>query len=102
MRLVELDPQFRLWRSDKALGKTDDASQAQGITFDCPKQSATHRSHWILVWFKDREVPLEAEPLHRWTAAGTSYDDLTLTPSIDATVKDPSCWHGFITNGAIT
>lgn len=102
MRLNDLDPQFRLWRSDKGLGKTNNAAEAQGITFECPKQSNSHSAHWILVWFKDRGVPQEAEPLARWSVSGASYDDLSLSPSIDATVNDPTCWHGFITNGEIT
>lgn len=98
MRLTDLDPQFRLWM-DKALGKIDSLANAQGITFDCP---VCPSRHWILVWFKDRNVPAEAEPIARWTATGTGYDDLTLHPSINAQVSDPNCWHGWITNGEVT
>ena len=98
MRLVDKSPQFRLFRADRALGKTDFYQEAQGITFECPVCAS---GHWILVWFKDRNVPAEAEPVARWATNGTGYHDLTLTPSINAQVNDPKCWHGFITNGEI-
>lgn len=36
----------------------------------------------------------------RWNVSGSGLNDLTLTPSVD--VGEPSCWHGFITNGVIS
>jgi len=36
----------------------------------------------------------------RWTMSGTGLADLTLTPSVD--VGEPSCWHGFVTDGVVT
>ena len=99
MRLVDLAPQFRLYSADRALGKTDSLAEAQGITFECP---VCQSGHWILVWFAGKGVPPEAEPTHRWAAGGTGYSDLTLSPSIDCTVGDPKCWHGFIQNGEVT
>ena len=35
----------------------------------------------------------------RWTMTGTGLDDLTIMPSID--VGNDSCWHGYITDGAV-
>jgi hypothetical protein len=72
---------------------TDDLTEAQGLRFLCPKCDP---AHYILVWFKDKLVPTNEEPNGRWTATGTGYLDLTLTPSINIL----SCWHGFITNGS--
>ena len=99
MRLTELEPQFRtdIRKDGKIfLGKVDTFAEAQGITFTCPRCA---NGHWIGVWFKDKGASAEAEPLHRWAATGTGYDDLTLTPSINA---GSNCWHGFITNGEVT
>lgn len=37
----------------------------------------------------------------RWTIArGSRLADLTLTPSVD--IGNPSCWHGYLTNGEVT
>lgn len=35
-----------------------------------------------------------------WNRTGDTFDNLTLTPSLDASASGH--WHGFITNGAIT
>jgi Family of unknown function (DUF6527) len=116
MKLVDLEP---FWCAD-----WDDGSHrrsnydltlatAQGVLFDCPKCRAPQGSHSILVWFRDRGVPDDAEPgaarpeghekspqgrpAQRWTAAGTGFDDLTLKPSI--ALEGGCAWHGFVTNG---
>jgi hypothetical protein len=99
MRLTDLDPQFRMFRSDKGLGKTDSLAEAQGITFCCP---VCPSGHWLLIWFDHKNVPAEAEPVYRWQAQGNGYDDLTLAPSINAQINDPKCWHGYVRNGEIT
>ncbi len=45
---------------------------------------------------------------HLWQRTGDSFETLTLTPSIDytrfdnGTLRDPTCWHGFITDGEVT
>jgi hypothetical protein len=87
-------------------------AEAQGIWFLCPvcfkKNGGGRGTHMVLVWFKDRNVPPEAEPEPRWGASGTGFNDLTLTPSIDTTknkagiVIRPDEWHGFISVGEIT
>jgi hypothetical protein len=35
----------------------------------------------------------------RWQMSGTGLSDLTLSPSVD--VGEPSCWHGYITQGEV-
>lgn len=98
MRLIDLEPQFRTFIKQDGkvfLGKPQTLAEAQGITFDCPRCKS---GHWIGIWFADKGAPEEAEPLPRWKVSGTGYDDLTVSPSVDA---GPDCWHGFITNGEI-
>lgn len=77
--------------------------QAQGITFLCPacfrKNGGAIGTEQILVWFAGAPIPADIEPKHRWNAAATSFDDLTLTPSINVNNEH---WHGFITNGEVT
>jgi len=97
MRLIELDASFRRY-SATGLGKAEGFADAQGVLFECPMPD---HSHMILLWFADRGVPAEAEPVARWQASGTGLDDLTLHPSVNAQVRDPTCWHGWVTNGEI-
>jgi hypothetical protein len=101
MKLLELEPQFisateRGWQDVSVL------SEAQGIYFLCPhcfKKNGSIGTHIILVWFANRNVPIDKTPSYRWQAAGSSYNDLTISPSIDLGIDE---WHGFITNGEIT
>lgn len=37
---------------------------------------------------------------NKWTRSGESFNDLTLTPSVDCSVSGH--WHGSITNGEVT
>lgn len=89
-------------------------AEAQGLILWCPCGFGKPafpleggRPHAILVPFHGRGVPdgfgphsRDRQSHPRWTiAAGTTLEDLTLTPSIDA--GEPSCWHGFITNGEV-
>jgi hypothetical protein len=108
MRLAELEPE---WVTDgwaKGFRRTDDFAEAQGIIFACPhhfqKNGGLIGTHSILIWFAERDVPADCEPKHRWkVAGGSSFDDLTLSPSINLQVGgDADEWHGFITNGEIT
>ena len=38
-------------------------------------------------------------PGHQWTRTGDTFENLSLTPSVDA--SRAGCWHGFVTNGEI-
>lgn len=104
MKLTELNPH---WTCD-TLGR-----HGQGISFECP----IHRTHRLAVAFAN---PVDGgekmtgngyggDPKHWWQRDGSTFDDLTLGPSIDASgnkagednIQTP-CWHGFIKNGEIT
>lgn len=93
-KLSDLDPQFLcVVESNKRYAHVDTLAEAHGIRFECPKCG----NHQILVWFHDRDVPSDEEPLPRWTISGKGIDDLTLMPSINV----PGCWHGFVQGGSI-
>lgn len=109
MKLADLEPEWVYDgkpRSYRTSADPADFAKAQGILFLCPrhfeKNGGPIGTHMILIWFAGRGAPDECEPLPRWTvAAGSTFNDLTLTPSIDLTRGDPDEWHGFITNGEI-
>jgi hypothetical protein len=105
MRLLDLEPGWTVATTAGGFRRTDDFSEAQGIIFACPhhyqKNGGLIGTHSILVWFEGRGAPADYTPLPRWTANGTGFDDLTITPSIDLTRGEPDEWHGFITNGEI-
>lgn len=86
---------------------------AQGIFLWCPcAYGNNERAHGLIIPFANPRNAPALPPGHgphsrhdsthhpRWTMSGTSLGDLTLTPSVD--VGTPSCWHGWITNGAVT
>jgi hypothetical protein len=96
---------------------------ADGVLyFDCPFpacRQSPHGPHSV-------RVPISSAPSHErsprpgepaqsngkvkvWQASGAFPDTLTITPSIDLILADKNgnkirtlCWHGFITNGAVT
>lgn len=91
---------------------------AQGVFFWCPCGYGKPefpidggRPHGVEVLFANPRnappPPPDAGPhsksdpsVHpRWTMSGSSLDDLTCAPSVD--VGNPSCWHGYITNGEV-
>lgn len=80
-----------------------DIAHAHGVLFLCPtcfkKNGGAVGTESVLCWFADRGVPASELPgPGRWAASGTSFDDLTLQPSVNV---DHEHWHGFITNGEI-
>ena len=71
-------------------------AEADGVRFTCPKCG----DHQVMVWFRDHVPPHIQPGPGRWSATGTSVDDLSLTPSI---ALGGACgWHGFVTNGDAT
>lgn len=38
----------------------------------------------------------------RWSRSGSTFDDLTISPSIDLTRTAPGEWHGFVVAGQVT
>jgi hypothetical protein len=106
MQFTDLEPQFvRPGEKDGhlVLEKVQTLQEAKGVMFLCPHcfqanggPAGTHR---VLCWTP--EVPLEvgAGP-GRWPMAGTGYDDLTLTPSVQ--LLGACGWHGFVIGGKVT
>ncbi len=106
MRLAELEPRWLL-----------DGVRRVGIAFLCPCAKCKGAGVTIAVRFANpigggpatpnREELIGNNNGHRWSAAGSELEDLTITPSIDCT-KDlkgltlPEAqqhWHGFVTLG---
>lgn len=128
-RLIDLRPYWIRWEERNAterdvevyratlgsklslLPKVETLEEAQGIRFNCPKCGRLNTEvgqHIVLVSFADRGIPdhlgthnHEGQPVRWQVMAGTSFGDLTLSPSIDLTRSNPNCWHGFIQNGAV-
>lgn len=83
--------------------------EAHGVRFICPKSFATHGgkvgAHSVQVYFVGSPVPSDMGTNNdgqtvRWSASGTSLDDLSLSPSIQE--QDSICgWHGFVGNGSV-
>jgi hypothetical protein len=116
------------WRENHEDGSPMKFSEAQGIFLWCPcgygeldKEGKERypldlslnlgRPHGLLVPFANPPsgIPLPADhgPVGRdkkthprWEVAGTSLEDLTISPSI-AVGENPECWHGHIQNGVV-
>jgi hypothetical protein len=105
VKLAELEPEWTVATTKGGFRRTADFAEAQGIIFACPhcfrKNDGLVGTHSILIWFEGRGSPPDYTPLPRWKATGSSFDDLTLSPSIDLTRGQPDEWHGFITNGEV-
>lgn len=121
MRLIDLEPEWINATSDKAFYRFSDShshvtyfahhdpeqseelAQAHGICFLCPvcfkKNGGAVGTEHVLIWFAARPVPADYEPKPRWQVAGTSFEDLTISPSINV---GPEHWHGWIRNGEVT
>ena len=102
MRLVDLEPRwaadYDILVGDRVVH--DEDRHGMAISFNCPHCGTTR----LCVFFAN---PIDGKPhtdgrdnLHLWTRTGDSFENLTLTPSIDA--SESGHWHGFITNGQIT
>lgn len=110
MKITELDATFVRYTGNGGHQDVAAFAEAQGVLFTCPgcyrrNGNSDIGVHMVLVWFRDRGVPDEAEPKPaRWAASGSSLDDLSLTPSINLATDDHSRdeWHGYITAGVAT
>jgi hypothetical protein len=108
MRLTELEPHWvgiHGWDDERGVqfytvGDIYKRAAPGGLSFICP----THRNHRLAVFFENPAdgLPPERSVKYRWHREGEAFESLTLTPSINAQVADPTCWHGFITNGDIS
>jgi hypothetical protein len=98
VKLTELEPRYFV---------RHEGGQPVGITFDCPHCPGSGPRLAIALHMDgtnfdpDPDNPQQFETDDTiWTiAAGDSFDNLSLTPSVDASKSGH--WHGFITNGEI-
>jgi hypothetical protein len=122
VRLRDLDPHW-LGEADHVPepdGSVRPGRKRLGVSFRCPVHPQD--GHRLAVLFAnpiDGGTPLQGERCH-WQRTGDTFDDLTLTPSIDVkneyidadgrrvdaqgnpTDVVSSHWHGFITRGEVT
>ena len=111
MKLLDLEPRFQRIETDADGRDVYPAAgglvAAQGLLFLCPvcftANGGPIGTHSVLVWFRDRGVPDAKMPgPGRWTATGTGYLDLTLSPSIHLSGEGGCGWHGQVTAGEVT
>jgi len=95
MKLTDLDPRWVV---------AHQGGPRIGLSFDCPHC----RVQRLAVPFHASFVEYLADGMtaargwdvgHIWDMTGTGFDDLTLSPSVDA--SSAGHWHGFITAGEI-
>ena len=97
MRLSELDPK---WIHPNVF--TFLCPHCKDWRLSCKNVAMPSKEQWAL-FEKAFGVPYRVvgtRPEMAWTISGTDFNTMTVTPSIDASAA--GCWHGFITNGAIT
>lgn len=104
MKLTDLNPRWALDADIWVCGTLvhDTERKGMGLTFQCPCCVGTERATRLGIFFKnptDGKAPSDDAPLE-WTRTGETFEDLSLTPSID--VSKSGHWHGYITNGQIT
>jgi Family of unknown function (DUF6527) len=98
IKLTELEPHWG--------GTEQDGRYA--LNFVCPVAgcpNSVHGGHYISVPFKIFRG-YDPKTQHIWMKTGETFEDITLTPSVDATQnkqgKKTGClFHGFITNGEV-
>lgn len=99
MKLLDLNPRWFV---------AEQGGPKIGLTFDCP--CCKTRRLGVAFHHTGEDAIYDAEPdthgpgASLWTISGdahaTSFDSVTLQPSIDA--SSFGHWHGFVTNGEIT
>jgi hypothetical protein len=117
MRLVDLEPTW----IERPHGRI------VGVRFTCPKDDGAgphHEGHAVCVLFANPPDDGAAHPDdpgcpgnskgRRWQRSGSTFDDLTLSPSVDCTTSEgceksdhskcshAHCWHGSVSSGAVT
>lgn len=101
MRLINLYPSF-VGKGGEGVSDQDGnpipRREGVGVEFDCPC-GCQYRCY---VPF---ENPLDGGPRcgpQGWQRTGTTFDTLTITPSILRGVPCVKRWHGFITSGEVS
>jgi len=96
MKLTDLNPRWYVLQHDGPI---------VGLTFDCP-HCRTERLG-VKFHHSGQEAMIDAyimahspDTNHIWTMTGEAFDNLSLSPSVDASASGH--WHGFITNGEAT
>ncbi len=104
-RLVELHPE---WVSHGVREKV-------GFTFECPLHRSSCRR--LAVLFANpidggpsidedgqerREMALGWHLVCRWERTGTTFEEMTLSPSLHFQVGQETHWHGFVRDGQVT
>jgi hypothetical protein len=108
MKLVDLHPR---WTADYDIligGHVvhDENRKGMGISFNCPhcvragNTSPTRLGVFFLNPVDGKPHTDDQDLQHLWTRSGATFEDLTLSPSIDA--RQYGHWHGFIQNGQVT
>lgn len=99
MKLSELHPKWGVDADIVIGGKNvhDPNRTGMGITFDCPCCKTTRLGVFFANPVDGKSPTDDAELL--WTRSGTTFEDLSLSPSID--VSKHGHWHGFIRDGQI-
>lgn len=105
MRLVDLNPVFLSAGgegiTDSKTGEPVPKTEGVGVAFDCP--CGNHdEEHRCYVPFSNPIGPGPLVAQHGWHRQGTSFDDLTLTPSIFRNGYGSCGWHGHVTKGEIS
>ena len=119
MRLTEFDPRWigidRRRASEAGAPYGEDGPGIRfGLSFLCPHCRETRLAvlfkpfidpdnlarliEWAIPGAPDPNTGEIKEP-HWWQRAGENFDDMTLSPSIDASATGH--WHGFIINGGL-
>jgi len=100
VRLTDLNPRWCM-DADIVIGGVKrhyDDRHGMALSFDCPHC----RVQRLAVWFANPidGLPPTDDATQLWHRDGESFENLTLSPSIDASAHGH--WHGFIRNGEVT
>lgn len=95
--LRELNPRFLGTAPDGDAVQVATLAEADRLHFDCPC-GGDHVAGVGLRW------PGKPRPdvcLSWDVTAGSTFDDLTLSPSIRVSGRNGECWHGFVVAGKV-
>lgn len=108
MRLTDLDPR---WCCDAeivigGIKQHFENRRGMAVSFECPccagRESNDPKKSRLAVWFANPidGLPPTDDAKSLWHREGESFENLTLSPSVDA--SEFGHWHGFIRNGEVT
>lgn len=104
MKLADLNPRWAIDGTIVVGGQSTINWDRVGmaVSFDCPCCRDTEKATRLVVYFAN---PVDGGPpcddgYKLWQRSGDAFENLTLSPSIDA--SEHKHWHGFIINGEIS